>query len=127
MSADPETEAAALPPVEMTRKHIAEFTEAISAASPAHHSPSPGRTLGHPDPADVIAPPTLTIPPSSQTQKSIPQGNPLRCDHPSAIHLSEDFQHSRPIAAADVPVARAHIAHAREAINGGLLTPEMVW
>lgn len=126
MSADPETEAAALPPVEMTRERIAEFTEAIGAASLAHHSPSPARTLGHPDP-DVIAPPTLTIPPSSQTQESIPQGNPLRCDHPSAIHLSEHFQHSRPITAGDVPVARAHIAHAREATDGGLLTPEMVW
>ncbi|WP_326856364.1 FAS1-like dehydratase domain-containing protein [Actinocrinis sp.] len=110
----------------MTRERITEFTEAIGAASPAHHSPSAAaRTLGHPDP-DVIAPPAFATLPPSQTQESVPQGNPLGCD-PSAIHLSEDFQRSRPITAGDVPVARAHIAHAREATDGGLLTPEVLW
>ncbi|MFD5336613.1 guanitoxin biosynthesis heme-dependent pre-guanitoxin N-hydroxylase GntA [Streptomyces hawaiiensis] len=120
---DADTQAPALVgPVEMTGDRIAEFADAIGDPHPAYRSAEAARALGYPD---VIAPPTFAVRLAAQAEAAVVARHPLGYDYTSAVHLSQEYRHIRPIRKGDVLTARARLVKARQAMGGGLISVEV--
>ncbi|WP_175411356.1 guanitoxin biosynthesis heme-dependent pre-guanitoxin N-hydroxylase GntA [Streptomyces sp. TRM64462] len=121
-TADPPQTADTVGPVEVTRERIAEFADAIGDPNPAYRCPEAARALGH---TDVIAPPTFAVRLAAQAEALVLARHPLGHDYTSAVHLSQDYRHLRPIRSGDVLTAEARLVQAREAMDGALATVEV--
>ncbi len=97
-------------PYEVSRVKIAEFADAIGAASPLHRSQEAARAAGYPD---VIAPPTFPIVVSTAASaKAI--GDPgLGLNYAMVVHGEQRFEHTRPLHAGDVVTAQTTITGIR--------------
>ncbi|WP_181361404.1 guanitoxin biosynthesis heme-dependent pre-guanitoxin N-hydroxylase GntA [Streptomyces sp. A244] len=109
-------------PVEVTGDLIAEFADAIGDPHPAYRCAAAARELGHPD---VIAPPTFAVRLAARAEAAVVARHPLGYDYTSAVHLSQEYRHVRPIRKGDVLMARAHLVRARRAMGGGLISVEV--
>jgi FPC/CPF motif-containing protein YcgG/acyl dehydratase len=109
-------------PVEMTGDRIAEFADAVGDPHPAYRCAQAARALGHPD---VIAPPTFAVRLAAQAEAAVVAAHPLGYDFTSAVHLSQEYRHIRPIRKGDVLTARARLVKARRAMGGGLISVEV--
>ena len=93
-------------PYEVSRVKIAEFAQAIGDLSPLCRDREAAQAAGYPD---VIAPPTFAIVISMASSGHAMADEDLGLDYSMVVHGEQRFEHTRPLHAGDVVVARTTI------------------
>ena len=93
-------------PYEVSRVKIAEFAQAIGDPSPLCRDRSAAQAAGYPD---VIAPPTFAIVITMASSGHAIADQELGLDYSMVVHGEQRFEHTRPLHAGDVVVARTTI------------------
>ena len=93
-------------PYEVSRVKIAEFATAVGETSPYCFDAEAARAAGYPD---VIAPPTFAIVVSTQANRRVIDDPELGVNYTMVVHGEQTFEHSRPLHAGDVVVAKTTI------------------
>lgn len=85
---------------------IAEFADAVGAASPLHYDRDAARAAGY---KDVVAPPTFAVVIAQRAEFAYVNSPESGIDFSRVVHAEEGFMHHRPIVAGDVLEATAHV------------------
>ncbi len=98
-------------PYEVSRAKIAEFATAIGEQSPLCHSAEAAKEAGYPD---VIAPPTFAIVIAITSSVQVTHDSGLGLNYARVVHGEQSFEHTRPLHAGDVVVARSTVEDIRD-------------
>jgi acyl dehydratase len=93
-------------PYEVSRVKIAEFATAIGEQSPYCFDKEAAQKAGYPD---VIAPPTFAIVITTASSRSTINDPGLGLNYSMVVHGEQAFEHTRPLHAGDVVIARSTI------------------
>lgn len=94
------------PPYTVSRAKIAEFADAVAAASPIHRDPAAARAQGYPD---VVAPPTFAVVIAQRAEAEYIEDPAAGIDFSRVVHANEHFTLARPLVAGDVVSTAVHV------------------
>ena len=94
------------PPYVVSRAKIAEFADAVGAASPLHHVPEAAVEAGY---RDVVAPPTFAVVIAQRAESEYIADPASGIDFSRVVHANESFTHTRPLVAGDVAHTEVHV------------------
>lgn len=106
-------------PYAVQAEHIAQFAEAVGAASVLHREAEAARAAGY---RDVVAPPTYAVVIAQQCDAQLVRDPEAGIDFSRVVHGQQAFEHHRPIVAGDRVVGVLHVDAVREAGGHAMVT-----
>lgn len=106
-------------PYAVQAEHIAQFADAVGAASALHRDAEAARAAGY---RDVVAPPTYAVVIAQQCDAQLVRDPEAGIDFTRVVHGQQAFEHHRPIVAGDQVVGVLHVDAVRQAGGHAMVT-----